>query len=295
MRHLQLLPLAAALSLLSLGATTISATAQDNADDGPLPFDALPADAASPFGGMAISPTRLALDAGGRGESVTLYNSGGKPVTYRIELVELGLDEAGNYRQLSEGEEADWSAARYLRYSPRQVTLQPGERQSVRVIARAPRNLPAGERRSHMRFSSIPLVEEVDEAAQEQSASEDSENTVSVSVGLDFQITIPVLLRSGQPEGGAAIQSVSRSTDNPQTMTVVIERTGLRSNYGVLRALDANGEEVGVLRGLAVLPPSKTRTVSLTLRDGAEPVSVVFEEQIGAKKTGERLAQFQLP
>lgn len=285
----------AMFGLVALALPIAVVMAQEQPEDGPLPFDAVPADAASPFGGMAISPTRIILDAGGRGESVTLYNSGGEPVTYRIDLIEMGLDEAGNYRLLEDGEDAGWSAAPYLRFSPQQVTLQPGERQSVRVIARAPRNLPAGELRSHLRFSSIPFVADVDETAEPEAPTKTGERTVSVSASLDLRISIPVLLRTGTPEGGQSIRSAARSPDNPEALTVVLERTGQRSQYGILRALDEQGGEVGVLRGIAVLPPATTRTVNLTLRPGARPAKLVFDQETDGGRIGDRLAEYPLP
>ena len=272
------------------------ALAQDPEDEGPLPFDAVPADAASPFGGMAITPTRIVLDAGGRGDAVTLYNSGGAPVTYRIDLVELGLNASGNYRELNEGEEASWSAAPYLRYSPRQVTLQPGERQSVRLISRAPRDLPRGELRSHLRFSSIPLVDEIgdDEGVAVGATNEGDARTVSVSVGLDFRITIPVLLRNGQPEGGAQIVAAIAAQDEDDTLLVTLSRTGDRSDYGVLKAFDPAGQEIAVLRGIAILPPARERVVKLSLAEGAVPARLVLYEELSGRQEGEVLAERDL-
>ena len=273
----------------------LHAAQEGSADDGPLPFDALPADAASPFGGMAISPTRVVLDAGGRGASVTLYNSGGAPVTYRIDEVELGLDAQGNYRALAEGEEAPWAATPYLRYSPRQVTLEPGQRQSVRIIARAPRDLPPGELRSHLSISSIPLVTPVEDKPAAP-AEPGEERTVAVTVGLDYRITIPVLLRTGQPSGGTVIESAvpDPAAESPALM-VTLARVGLRSDYGVLRAFDAAGAEIGLLRGVAVLPPGRTRTVRLPLQGDQPAMRLTYAEEDAGALKGAVLAEYAMP
>jgi hypothetical protein len=277
--------------------------AQDESE-GPLPFDALPADAASPFGGMAISPTRVVLDAGGRGASVTLYNSGGVPVTYRIDNVELALDEAGNYRNLAEGEAAPWAATPYLRFSPRQITLAPGQSQAVRIIARPPRDLPPGELRSHLTFSSIPLVAPAPAPDEDGAAADgdaEADNKVSVSVGLDYRITIPVLLRIGQPEGGSAILSATPAASDPRALQVTLARTGARSELGVLRAYDKDGAQIGILRGISVLPPGRTRIVTIPL-NGDQPVArVTFAPQNAGtaanagSDAGPILAEFTLP
>lgn len=279
----------------------VPAMAQDESE-GPLPFDALPADAASPFGGIAISPTRVEIEAGGRGASVTLYNSGGVPVTYRIDNVELALDEAGNYRNLEEGEAAPWAATPYLRYSPRQITLAPGQRQAVRIIARPPRDLPPGELRSHLTFSSIPLVAPAP-APDENEAGADAEtdNKVSVSVGLDYRITIPVLLRIGQPQGGSAIVSAAPAASDPRALQVTLARTGERSELGVLRAYDKDGAQIGILRGISVLPPGRTRIVTIALNGDQPAARVTFAPQNAGTAAnagpdaGPILAEFTLP
>ncbi|KPF62437.1 molecular chaperone [Porphyrobacter sp. AAP60] len=264
-------------------------------EDGPLAFDAVPADAAAPFGGMAISPTRVVLEAGGRGASLTLYNSGSSPVTYRIDEAELALDEEGNYRALADGETAPWAATPYLRYSPRQVTLQPGQRQSVRVIARAPRDLPPGELRSHLSVSTIPLVAPADDDADKPEAQGDN-RTVAVKVGLEYRITIPVLLRTGRPQGGSAIAAaVPDDKDGTRSLEVTLARTGERSDYGAVRAFDADGMEIGLVRGVAVLPPGATRTVRLPLQGDRPAVRVTYaEEDVGGAK-GALLAEYTLP
>ena len=282
-----------ALAALLAALLAAPAMAQDESE-GPLPFDALPADAASPFGGMAISPTRVVLDAGGRGASVTLYNSGGVPVTYRIDNVELALDEAGNYRNLEEGEAAPWAATPYLRFSPRQITLAPGQRQSVKIVARAPRDLPRGELRSHLTFSSIPLVQPA-KAADDAEKADAGEDSVSVSVGLDYRITIPVLLRIGQPEGGSAIVSATPSPGETRALRVTLARTGERSELGVVRAFDKGGQQIGILRGISVLPPGHTRIVDVPLSGDQAAAKVTFSTDDAGPDAEAVLAEYTLP
>ncbi|MAI91226.1 MAG: hypothetical protein CBB65_12330 [Hyphomonadaceae bacterium TMED5] len=269
-------------SLFGAALFGLSAIAQSGAPEveGPSRFDAVPAEAVSPFGGLSLTPTRLVLSPGDAMGEVTLYNSGGETVTYRVEDVELEALEQGGYGQVEEDADApEWSAARFLRYAPRQVTLAPGERQLVRVISRAPRDMTAGEYRSHMRFSSIPTVAPVDELENEPEASDDT--SVEVRVGLEYRITIPVILRTGDGAYGTEIQSASLEA-NPDSegtsVRVTLNKTGSWSDYGVLRVLDAAGEEIGLLRGVSVLPPLTSRVVNIPLNvPDAVPARVVFE------------------
>ena len=204
----------------------------DGQDDGPVPFDAVPTEAASPFGGMAVSPTRVELDPSQRSDAISLFNSSTTPVTYRVEIIEFALDESGGYRDLAEGEAATWSAASYVRFSPSQVTLQPGERQRVRVIAAAPADLPRGEYRSHLRFSSIPLVEDVapDEEEQDEDQSSDDSGvmTLGLSAALQYQVSIPVILRTGELENALEIAAADpgQSEAGQAYLNVLLKRTG---------------------------------------------------------------------
>lgn len=248
------------------------------ATEGPVPFEALPADAASPFGGMAISPTRVIIQPGQAGGQVTLYNSGAQPVSYRIDAVDLALDPQGGYRELAEGEGAPWSALPMVRYAPRQVTLRPGERQSVKIVSTAARDLPPREYRSHLRFSSIPTIAPVEPGKAEPEGISES-RSVTVSVGLDYRITIPLLLRTAGAEGGAAIAAARETRDGAggRFVAVQLKRTGAYSDYGAIRVLDAGGAEIGVLRGVAVLPPLDSREFHVAVKSEVPAARVVYE------------------
>ena len=248
--------------------------------EGPVPFDAVPADAASPFGGVSISPTRVVLEGGQRSDQVTLYNSGNKPVTYRIETVDMVPLRQGGYAMPVEGAaQPDWSAAPLLRYAPRQVTLQGGERQVIKILSRARRDTAPAEYRTHMRFSTIPLVEDVSDADSAQSEATDSK-TVSVSVGLEYRITIPVILRVGELSNGTEIKAASVEVGESGTaeVAVTLARQGEASDYARIRLLDSNDVEIGLLKGVSVLPPLTERIVRVPVKvAGARPAKVVLE------------------
>lgn len=278
-----------------LASTASAVAAQDSplAADGPATFDAIPADAVSPFGGLSLTPTRVDLQPGSGVQTVTLFNSGQQTVTYRIDSVELEALEAGGDAPLEEGETPDWSASRYIRFAPRQVTLKGGERQVIKVISRAPRDLDAAEFRSHMRFSSIPTVAPVDE--DETSDQTETSDSVEVSVGLEYRITIPVVLRTGQGEAGTNIRTAELVYDAESDQTKVeieLEKTGVWSNVGTVRVLDAAGEELALQRGVTIHTPLQSRRISLPLEaETAEPARVVFEAE---NEDGVILAQADL-
>lgn len=267
-----------------------SLNAQDTApvETKPESFEGVPADAGQPFGGMAISPTRVVVE-GNRGGQVMIYNSSTETVSYRIEAVDLSIDENGQHTP-AEGDVPAWSALPHIRYAPRQVTLAPGQRQAIKIIARPAQGTPAGELRSHMRFSSIPLVAPVDDTPAPED--ENGNRTVEVSVGMDFRVTIPVLLRIGDTTGGAAIEKVILNADaSNRTAQVTIARTGTRSDYGTIRLLAADGSVVGLLRGVSVPPPLARRNFPVQVTGKMQPVKAVYVEELPGLRDGDVIAE----
>jgi fimbrial chaperone protein len=272
---------AVVLAMVSLSLTIAMAQTTPRASK-PAAFSALPADAQAPFGALAISPTRLVFTPQSPAGQVTLYNSGTAPLSYRITLVELEAQPDGGYGELANGAATPaWSAAAAIRYSPRQVTLQPGQRQVVRLMARPGRDGPGEERRSHLRFSSIPLVASNDGAKP----SMPSGDAINVTANLEYRITIPLILRSGMGGGGSMLEQPRIGADpvtGKQVLNVVLRRTGSWADFGAIRAYDSAGREVGLLRGISVLPPLTARRLRFDVT--GLPTRIVFasEERGGA-------------
>jgi len=67
------------------------------------------------------------------------------------------MSEDGVYSQYKEGETPKHApASPYLRLSPRQLTVQPGTNQTVRIQYRPGKDMKPGEYRSHLLFSVVP-------------------------------------------------------------------------------------------------------------------------------------------
>ena len=219
------------------------------------------------------------MDEGKRSGQITLFNSGDKAVTYRIESIDLVPLEAGGYSTPEEGADVpEWSAAPLLRYAPRQVTLEGGQRQVVKIISRARRDTAAGEYRTHLRFSTIPLVEAVGEG-EETSAEE--KGKISVSVGLEYRITVPVILRIGDLENGVEIGTARYDAGEGDTgahVVLELNRLGDVSDYSTIRILDVQDQEIGLLKEVAVLPPLHKRQVRVPLDSpSAQPAKIIVE------------------
>jgi hypothetical protein len=223
----------------------------------------------APEAGLLVAPTRLTFDARHRTASLMVMNSGSQAATYRISFVQMAMDEKGQVRELTPEEAALNPADQLVRYSPRQVYLEPGVSQTVRLQVRKPENLAQGEYRSHLLFRMLPNA---DPALPDQ-------GTASGRGGLDIQlkilygVAVPVIVRQGELWSKVALQPVGlvspAGKDQPPALVVKLNRTGNESAYGDLTAtlVESSGKEVPLCRmnGLAVYSPNPLRTVHMPL------------------------------
>ena len=104
---------------------------------------------------LSLFPTRIVLEKNQRSAQVELLNRGTAPETYRISVVNRRMTVDGDIVLADNAEPDERFAEAMVRYSPRQVTLQPGQSQTVRVLLRKPAELAAGEYRSHLQFDRV--------------------------------------------------------------------------------------------------------------------------------------------
>jgi P pilus assembly chaperone PapD len=225
--------------------------------------------AARPGGTLSIMPTRVVLEGRTRNEEVMLRNSGKAPCTYRIQFVEMDMDENGllSERPKKEGEV---TASDLIRFSPRQVELAPGEAQSVRLQIRKPEGLADGEYRSHLLFQNVPTAE--------PPAPIGADKAVAVKVTTIMGISIPVILRHGETQGKVSISEIHleepKKAGGPPILSFRMTREGNRSLYGSVSAVVESGGQVKkgtVLWGLpAVMIYANTpwRSVRIPMFEG---------------------------
>jgi P pilus assembly chaperone PapD len=222
--------------------------------------------APSPAGGTAIgdllvAPTRFVFEGNQRSAEVTLVNIGQETATYRISFVYLEMTEEGGVREVEAPADA-MLAEPLIRYSPRQVTLEPQVAQTVRMQLRKPANLEPGEYRSHLLFRAIPPA---DLAVPAEEAEPDGLQVRLIPV---YGVSIPVIVRHETTPSKVTIDSVTlepgRSEAQPFDAACVLARSGPESVYGDLRVVQiVNGREhvVGALSGVAVYTPLQRRRI----------------------------------
>lgn len=218
---------------------------------------------------LLVSPTRIVFEGRMRTAKVTLANTGDTTGRYRISFVQKQMTEAGNLMDIKEDVPGMYSDS-MVRFSPREVTLPPGQAQVIRLMLRKKSNLETGEYRSHMLFQALP-----DPAATRiEKLTDKSSDKLQIQLIPVVGITIPIIVRHGKLDASATLsnlkfQPAEVATGQPR-LSLTINRQGNRSVYGDFRVTFTPNVGapvvVGQANGVALYTPNSHRTFSLNLQ-----------------------------
>jgi hypothetical protein len=198
--------------------------------------------APAPLKSVSVAPMAVYIDHRGRSGEITLFNPGS-----RVE--EIRVDFAFGYPQtdasgkvvvpLSEvAPEGEPSAVPWLSAFPQRLRLQPGQRQTVRILARPPAGLPEGEywarARIHAEGGQPPLESRID--------------GVGVQIDLNTMVVIAVNYRNGAVNTGVVVDEPDAFLRNDTTFHEIrVERTGNAAFLGrmLIEVLDDDGVVLG--------------------------------------------------
>jgi len=238
---------------------------------------------------LMLYPTRLVMTGNQRSTQVEIINRGTGPETYRINIVNRRMSETGEIVEAADAQPGEQFANAMLVYTPRQVTLQPGESQTVRVSVRKPAGLADGEYRSHLQFD---RVADATGAADLEAAAKPEAGQVAIVLQALIGASIPVIVRHGQTNATVSLgnlELVPAQGEGKPLLAFTFNRQGSQSVYGDVLAtyVPAGGKpvEVGKVNGVAVYVPNATRTarIPLTLPEGASlkggSIKLTFSER----------------
>lgn len=227
--------------------------------------------AQSALADLMLYPTRVVMDAKDRAAQVELVNRGNKPETYRISIVNRRMTDTGEILEARDAQPGEQFADAMLRHSPRQVTLQPGVGQTVRIGVRRSASLAPGEYRSHLQFDRVP---DATGQADLEAIVKPEEGQIAISLQALVGASIPVIVRQGDTAVTAALDSLALepapNKDSAALLAFQIKRDGNRSVYGDLVVSftpdGASAVEVGRVAGVAVYVPNTFRLAKLPLK-----------------------------
>lgn len=218
---------------------------------------------------LMLYPTRVVIEDRQRGGHVEMINRSQEAQTFRIGLYNSRMTEAGEIVVADTPEAGELFAKDMLVFTPRQVTLQPGQSQTVRISVRRPANLMTGEYRTHLRFSRIT---DANGPTNLETAVKLPPGQVGILLQAMIGASIPVIVRQGVTQAEISLDSpavIPAKGVNPPIFYARFHRKGTRSVYGDLKAFytppGKRPIEVGKMGGVSVYVPNSTRTIRMPL------------------------------
>ncbi|HWA16563.1 MAG TPA: hypothetical protein VG817_09020 [Gemmatimonadales bacterium] len=194
--------------------------------------------------GVVVAPHAVYLDHRTRSASITLYNPAAEPTEVGIEFL-FGYpvtDSLGDFTLLEpDSVTAEMpSAHRWIEAFPRRMTLAPLQRQTVRLLARPPANLPDGEY-----WARVVIV------AKGGSVPVSGADSADISIGLNLEIRtrIPLTYRKGVLASGISVSGIEtrKTTADSLAVRMHLARQHTAAYVGTARGslVDARGKTVG--------------------------------------------------
>ncbi len=214
--------------------------------------------------GFLLAPTRLFFEGSARSQELTIMNQSDKVQTYRLRLEDRRLKENGEYEVITDLADPT-IASPMLRLSVRQMTIPPRSSATLRVLLRKPAGIAAGEVRSHLIVTELPVL-------NPPVVSDEPSGQITMSISTVFGISIPVIIRTG--ETSARISNVTATRvpipDNPEleNLLVNVSATGNRSVFVDLRVISTRqrrAEPIAIAKAFAIYSPLGARSLTLSL------------------------------
>lgn len=220
-------------------------------------------------GDLMVFPKRLVFEGNVKTGELNLANIGNDTARYSISFVQYRMNEDGSFTEIQTPDEGQNFADKFLRYYPRSIVLAPKESQVVKLQLTKTGAMTPGEYRSHIYFRAIPNSRPLGEEEKKDT------NAVSVRLIPVFGITVPTIIRVGEPTTQVSLSDLNLSTRN-DTVTVLnlkFNRTGNMSVYGDVSVSylspDGKKSEVGRANGVAVYTPNNARRFQVALNSKA--------------------------
>ncbi|MEM1193498.1 MAG: fimbria/pilus periplasmic chaperone [Pseudomonadota bacterium] len=225
---------------------------------------------------FVIEPLRAVLTEETQSAAFTLVNTADRLLHVDVSMVDLEATLEG-YRPAQPDHRTAVSAAPWLTLYPATLTLEPGERQTIRVDLRTDQPQPHGhERRTHLYVEASPPRAGVRKVSDR-----------GIGLDLGVGVSVPVLVRpsgalnhappSEKPvrfEDTSLVRGADGSILLTSTLTSGAEDVDLaarprRSVYGAICVAGAAGTAKACLQNIALYPDAPGRRITLDLKTDA--------------------------
>ena len=239
---------------------------------------------------LQVFPTRLFLNARKRVAQLTLRHVGNKAETYHISTIFYKMQPDGGVQQVENPSDEERPLLKFLRFSPREVTLPPNIEQTVKVMVIPSGNISEGEYRAHIKFE--PKGD--DDSGDPNNGGKD----VAMKLSARVAIAVPVFYAQGSPELKTSVKDFKLITleDQKQGFQAEVQAEGKKFLYGDIRVWFSpkNGKtiQVGTVLGISSYVPKRNIRFPLTIPDGVNLKNGVLKLDLNetAEEGGKLLA-----
>lgn len=239
---------------------------------------------------LILHPTQLFISEDERDQSVRIINNGDATGVFEVSWVDYVMKPDGGFEEWSGEQPAEWSLQEKVRYSPRRVTLAPGESQNVKIMIRRKAPPPATEYYSHLKviIATANLDEEVEEDL--------TPNATSVEVKTRSGISVPVIWRNPSVAPKATMPEAHMDWQ-AKKLTLRLERQSGVSTRGYIHVLKNSAKNSIVEPVHAVIYPSVDyRLVSIPMADSGvkqgDKLTLIYSEEL--ESLSPELARYEL-
>jgi P pilus assembly chaperone PapD len=227
---------------------------------------------------LFIYPTLIMFEGGERSATITLTNRGDATGTFETSWSELAMTDEGGLIKVDG--DTPWSIQRYVRYSPRRVTLEPSQSQVIKIALRRDQAVPEGEYYSHFKVLTLNSQDPGGESKEEV---EPAEAESAVRITARSAVAIPIIWRNSQASPAATIESVETNAETNQ-ITVDVRRRGKLSVRGYLHVLGKtpDGEDGPLAEPvpLIIYPSVDSRAMVITLNENITAAALVDNAEV---------------
>ncbi len=220
---------------------------------------------------LLLTPYNLVIEGRDRSAQMTLVNTGNYTEVYRLSWSQLKqAGEEGGY--MEDPDEDQLRLQDFAVFTPRQITLEPNEKQVVRVRVRRPAELADGEYKSHLKFSAIPQNRKGLQPPEDK-------NAVKFGASLVYTHSVPVVYRVGEYDcqiGFGQPQISMNQARGKLEINVPLSRSGIHGVIGrvIVMYKEDGGEErqLTSASGVNMFPEINSRNLKIhTNETGLKP------------------------
>lgn len=183
----------------------------------------------APARAVMLTESMVFMNAKQSSAIFSLKNTSDKPQAFKIDFVELKMNEKGGKESIPQGASVPgvMPASPHVYVAPRRLVLQPGQLQYVRFMLRRNRDMVPGEYRSYVTI--IP-----ESMPTEYVSGEVKEQAAAAKMNVMTGYRIPIFFLQGDASLDLQFSNISRGTspDGQSTLSFTAQRSGNRSALG---------------------------------------------------------------